>query len=128
MFVRSFLVVCLFCAVALGDSRVVKGDAARVELKEFVTRPASFQGRRMTITAEVVSIGADAMSLDLFDAGSKALIVVSLEQLSRTQRQAILTGPVTRATVQGRFEMRKGKAILKAEKVSIVAPDVLAKR
>lgn len=128
MFVRSFLVVCLLSALALGDSRVAKNDYSRIELKDFVTRPAEFQGRRVSITAEVVSVGADYLSLDLFDSTSKALILVSLEQLSKSQRIALVTGPVTRATVLGRIEMRKGRAILKAEKVSIVAPDVLAKR
>ncbi|MFN0088374.1 MAG: hypothetical protein ACKVX9_23490 [Blastocatellia bacterium] len=92
-----------------------------------MTRPAEFEGRRVSITAEVVSVGADYLSLDLFDSNSKALIVVSLELLSKSQRQALVAGPVTRAMVLGRFEMRKGRTILKAEKVSIIAPDVVAK-
>ncbi len=128
MFVRALLVVCFLSAMALGQSHVAKNDYARIELKDFVTRPADHQGRRVLVTADVVSIGADFQSLNVFDTGSKSLVLVSIAQLPKSQRQMLINGPVTRITVWGKIEMRKGRAMVKADKVSAVMPETLATR
>jgi hypothetical protein len=114
--------------MALGQSQSAKSDYARIELKEFVSRPAEYQGRRVLVTADVVSIGADFQSLDIFDARSKSLVAVSIAQLPKSQRQMLINGPVTRITVWGRIETCKGRVLLKADKVSAIVPETLATR
>jgi hypothetical protein len=126
--IRTLLVLCFVSALALGQGRVAEGDYARIELKDFITRPADYLGRRVTVTADVISIGADYQSLDVFDAGSKSLLAVSIAQLPKSQRQALINGPVTRVTVWGKIKMREGRATIKADKVSAVTPDVLARQ
>ncbi|MGH9843826.1 MAG: hypothetical protein ACREEM_34250 [Blastocatellia bacterium] len=128
MFVRAFLVVCVLSSMALGQSHVAKNDYARIELKDFAMRPADHQGRRVLVTADVVSISADFHSLNVFDTGSKSLVLVSIAQLSQSQRRMLINGPVTRVTVWGKIEMRKGRAMIKADRVSAVVPETLATR
>jgi len=128
MFVRDLLVACFLSAMALGQSLVAKSDYARIELKDFVTRPVDHQGRRVLVTADVVSIGADFQSLNVFDAASKSLVLVSIAQLPKSQRQMLINGLVTRITVWGKIEMRNGRTMIKADKVSVVVPETLATR
>lgn len=128
MFVRAFLVVCVLSAMALGQGHVAKNDYARIELKDFVTRPADHQGRRVLVTADVVSIGADYQSLNVFDTGSKSLVLVSIAQLPKSQRQLLINGPVTRITVWGKIKIRNGRVVIKADKVSAIVPETLATR
>lgn len=128
MFARTFLVVCFLSAMVLGQSRLVKNDYARIELKDVVSRPADYQGRRVLVTADVVSIGADYRSLTVFDAASKSLVLISISQLPKSQRQMLINGPVTRITVWGKSELRKGRMTIMADKVSAIVPDTLATR
>lgn len=121
---RIFLFVCLTAGLALGAT--AKNEYARIDLKEFSARPAEFQGRRVTLNAEVVSVDADYQSLDVFDQASRTLIIVSLAGLPAKQRRALVTDPVTRVAVYGRIEMRKGRALLKAEKIEVIALPALA--
>ncbi len=119
--VRTLLLVCALSALVLGQARAVKNDYGQIDLKEIVNRPADYQGRQVTVIADVVSVNADYKSLDVFDAATKALIGVSLAQLSRTQRQALVTEPVHRVSVSGRIEMKNGRATIKADKVTPLA-------
>src|SRR5262245_2552591 len=116
--VRSFLLICVFAVIAVAQGREVNKDYTQVDLMNFVNRPSDYLGRRVAITAEVISVSADYRAIDVFDSRSKALIGVSLSQLSRQMRQALVNEPVRRVSVYGRVEMKRGRAVIKAEKVT----------
>ncbi len=130
MIVRLILVVCFLSTLVFAQGSPAKKDvpAVKAELSEIVDRTAEFQGRRIIATGDVISISADYQSMDIFDARSKAMVVISLSQLPRTQRNALINYPVYKVTVTGRVEMRKGRAVIRAEKISAQAPEILAKR
>jgi hypothetical protein len=116
--VRSFLLICIFAVIAVAQGREADKDFLQVDLMNFVNRPADYLGRRVAITADVISVSADYRAIDVFDSKSKALIGVSLSQLSRQTRQALVNEPVRRVSVYGRVEMKRGRAVIKAEKVT----------
>jgi hypothetical protein len=125
--VRSLVLVCAMAALALGQT--VAARAARpeqpkpqvnyvqVEAAALVSRPANFQGRRVTLTAEVISINARQRALDLFDAYSRSTIGVSIAELPKTQRRQLMAEPVRHVTVYGLVELQNGRPVLKAEQV-----------
>jgi hypothetical protein len=122
--IRTLLLVCALSVLGLAQTGAVKNDhgqTAIIDIKEVVKRPAEYQGRQVTVTADIVSIHANYRSLDVFDANAKALIGVSLVGLPRAQRQALITEPIHRISVAGRIEMKNGRAIIRAEKVTIVS-------
>lgn len=129
--IRSFVLVSALAAMVLGQGGV--GDAPRsqrgasvkpasqnyvqVYVAELLRHPAEYQGRRVTVTAEIVSVNAQNGSLDVFDQHSRAQIGVSLAEVSKTQRRRIVTDPVHQVAVFGRVEMQNGQPLLKAEQV-----------
>ena len=128
--VRSLVFVCVLAGLAVGQT--VAGGAGRaartaqpkpqvnyvqVEAAALVKRPADFRGRRVTLTAEVISINARQRALDLYDARSRATIGVSLAELPKTQRRRLVAAPVRQVAVYGLVELQNGRPILKAEQV-----------
>jgi hypothetical protein len=125
--VRSFLLICVFAVIAVAQGRDADKDYTQIDLVNFVNRPADYLGRRVAITADVISVSADYRAIDVFDSRSKALIGVSLSQLSRQLRQSLVNEPVRRVSVYGRIEMKRGRAVIKAEKVTPLDSPLVAK-
>ena len=132
--VRLFVMLVLICCLAVpfsaqGKPEDVTDNAyAQIDLKEVASRSAELEGRRVAITAEIVSVSADARTLNVFDNDSKTLVGVSLAQLSKTQRQTLVNGPVHRVSVYGRVEVKNGKAIIKADQVMPLATNLVAQK
>jgi hypothetical protein len=89
----------------------------QVEAAQLLQRPTTYQGRRVALTAEVVSLNARRRSLDLYDQQTRALIGVSLVELPKSQRRLLAAEPVSHVTVYGLAEMQNGRVVLKAEQV-----------
>lgn len=119
--VRTFVLVCCLAALALGQGSRTEKDYAQLDWQDFVSHPADYEGRRVLITAEVVAVSADYRALDVFDARSKAMIGVSLRQLPKAHRRALIVEPVRQVAVYGRVEIKRGHAVIKADKVTPVA-------
>ncbi len=127
--VTILVFVCLLAAAAFGQT--VAGEAGhtarpaqpkqlnyvQVDAAELLQRPAAYRGRRITLTAEVVSVNARSHSLNLYDQRTRALIGVSLAELPKTQRRQLIAEPVYHVTVYGVAEMQEGRLVLKAEQV-----------
>jgi hypothetical protein len=126
--VRSFLLLCVLAVIATGQGRKADKDFSQVDLRDFVTRPADYLGRRVTLTADVISVSADYQAIDVFDAPSRALIGVSLSQLPRQMRQTLVNEPVRRVSIYGRIEMKRGRPMIRAERVTPLDSPVVAKR
>ena len=125
--VRTFVLVCCLAALALGQGSRAEKDYAQLNWQDFVSHPADYEGRRVMITAEVVAVSADYRALDVFDARSKAMIGVSLRRLPKAQRRALIVEPVRQVAVYGRVEIKRGHAVIKADKVTPVASLVAQK-
>ena len=126
--VRTFVLVCCLAVLALGQGSAAGKDYAQLNWQDLVNYPADYEGRRVLITAEVVAVSADYKALDVFDARSKALIGVSLRQLSKAQRRALIVEPVRQVAVYGRVEIKRGQAVIKADKVTPVAVSLVAQQ
>jgi hypothetical protein len=114
--IRLGLALCLLTSLA-----AAKDGYQRLEAND-LRHPESYAGQLVEVTAEVVSISADAKALHLFDAQSKALIVVSLTQLKIQDRRALILSPIHRLSVCGRAEMRDGRVVIDADTVETPVP------
>jgi len=126
--VRTFVLVCCLAIPFFAQGITVENGYSQVELKEFANRSTDWDGRRVAVTAEIVSVSADARTLNVFDNDSKMLVGVSLSQLSKTQRLALVGGPVHRVSVYGRVEMKNGRAVIKADQVMPLATNLVAQK
>lgn len=126
--VRTFVLLCCLAVPFLAQSHTNDNGYAQIDLKEFVNHPAELEGRRVAITAEVVAVNVNSRTLNVFDARSKALVGVSLTQLSKSQRQALIAEPVIRVSVYGRVEMKNGRAVIKADQVMALATNLVARK
>lgn len=126
--VRTFVLVCCLAALALGQGSVAGKDYAQLNWQDFVSHPADYEGRRVLITAEVVAVSADYKALDVFDARSKAMIGISLTRLPKAQRRALIVEPVRQVAVYGRVEIKRGHAVIKADRVTPLAAGLVAQK
>ena len=96
-----------------------------IDTTDFANRAATYQGQLVAVTGEICAVNADGKSVRLFDANSKALIDVSIGHLQRSQRRALIMGPVRRVSVYGKAEVQNGKLSIDAHRV-VVQPAVAA--
>ena len=89
----------------------------QVEAAQLLQQPATYRGRRVALTAEIVSVNARRRSLDLYDQRTRALIGVSLAELPKAQRRQLAAEPVYHVTVYGLAELQNDRVVLKAEQV-----------
>lgn len=121
--------VCVLGAAAFGQTVAVEArrtarteqtkqvNYVQVDAAQLLQRPAAFRGRRVALTAEVISVNARRRSLDLYDQRTRALIGVSLRELPKTQRRQLVAQPVYHVTVYGMAELQNDRMVLKAEQV-----------
>ena len=109
--VTLFLLVFLLAGMAAARTRY-----ERIDTSNFVNRADIYEGRLVTVTAEVFAINADGKSIRLFDTDSKALIDVKLTRLNKAQRRSLMLNPVRRISVYGRATVKDGKLIIDAHR------------
>jgi len=71
------------------------------------------------ISARVIAVNANALSLEMFDSDSKTMIVVKLNQLRKSERNALMSSGVRNLTVAGRASKVGGRLIIDAQKVEV---------
>ncbi|MDX2041175.1 MAG: hypothetical protein SF097_07995 [Acidobacteriota bacterium] len=125
--VRTLLFVCCLTLSVLAQSKAADNGYAPVELKNVVGQCSELEGRRVAVTAEIVSVSADVRSMSVFDNSSKTIVSVSLDQLSKSQRQSLINQPVLRVSVFGRVEVKNNRAVIKADQVMPLATTLVAK-
>lgn len=129
-FIRTLLLVCCLAVLSLAQGRAADNNSdtsyAPVELKEISNHPAELEGRRVAVTAEIISVSADRKGLVVFDNNTKTLANVSLVQLAKSQRHSLIADPIHRVSVYGRVEVKNGRAIIKAEQVMPLATNLVA--
>ena len=96
-----------------------------IDTTDFANRTAAYEGQLVAVTGQLCAVNADGRSVQLFDASSKALIDVSISHLQRSQRRALLLGPVRRVSVYGKAEVKSGKLTIDAHRV-VVQPSLIA--
>jgi len=88
-----------------------------IDTTDFVAHPETYQGRLVEVRAEVIAIGADSKSLQIFDEQSRMMIGVKLTQLSKAQRSALMRNPVRHVLVYGQVTVSEGRLVIDAHKV-----------
>ena len=129
--IRLMMVMVLLAGVALGEGRNSEemasaqneraGGYAAINLNDLRRHPERYDGQRVTLTAEIVSISANYGSLHLFDEQSRALINVTLDQVKRSTRRSLVQDPIYRIAVFGRVNLDRGQLVVRAEKVELVS-------
>lgn len=131
--------VCVLGASAFGQTVAVEAQRTahtepakqvnyvQVEAEQLLQRPTLYRGRRVALTAEVVSVNARRRSLDLYDHRTRAMIGVSFRELPKTQRRQLVAEPVYHVTVYGLALLENGRMVLKAEQVMPVELAQLAR-
>jgi hypothetical protein len=109
------------------DANALNQNYIQLDAAELLQRAGELEGRRVTLTAEIVSLNARRQTIDLYDEASHKMLAVSIAQLSRSQRKVLMNEPVNRVTVYGRVERRNGQLLLEAEQLMPVVI-TLAKR
>ena len=110
--IRLSLAILLFAGMATAGT-----SYEAVAPKDFVSHAESYQDRLVALTAEVRAVNADGNSVRLFDPASKVLIDVSVAQLTKQQRRAIMMTPVRLVSVNGRAVLINGKLVIEAHQV-----------
>ena len=129
--IRLMMVMVLLAGVAFGEGRNSEemasaqneqaGAYAAINLNDLRQHPERYDGQRVTLTAEIVSISANYGSLHLFDEQSRALINVTLDQVKRSTRRSLVQDPIYRIAVFGRVNLDRGQLVVRAEKVELVS-------
>lgn len=129
--IRSLILASVLAVLTFGQGGVAEAQPAKrnlpskspsqnyvqVYVAELLRHPAEYQGRRVTVMAEVVSVNARSRSLHVYDQHSRAQIGVSLTNVSKSQRRRIVADPIHQVAVFGRVEVQDGHLLLKAEQV-----------
>lgn len=108
--------------VPVRKARVAASAAryAKVELSDVVGRKERRDGQLVSVMAEVLAYDARLNTLELYDARSRAVVNVSLAQVSRATRQALAVRPATDVTVYGKVTTQQGRPVIVAHKLELV--------
>lgn len=93
------------------------GRYERIDTTDFINHPGEYHGRLVEVTADVIAINADGKSLQLFDSPSRMMITVTLTQLKKSQRIALMNSPVRHLLVYGQAMVIDGRLTIDAHRV-----------
>ena len=101
------------------------GTYEAIDTTDFAARPGTYEGRLVKVKADVIAIGADSKSLQLFDSQSRMMIGVKLTQLSKAQRRALMLNPVRHLVVYGQVTVNGGgRLVIDAHRVEALSLEV----
>ncbi|MBX3277883.1 MAG: hypothetical protein KF868_07775 [Acidobacteria bacterium] len=104
------------------------GEYATVDPGELRRHPERYDGQRVKLTAEVVSVSVKYSVVHVFDGRSRALISVALDDLNHATRQSLVHDHVRRLAVFGRVGLDRGLWVVRAEKVEAVRSEIAYNR
>ncbi len=107
-----FILVTATAVLAITDSRYSK-----INIADYCSHFEALNGRLVEINAKVIAINADSNSMELFDSESRTMIVVKMNALAKSQRNALIGSDVRRVTVAGRASMVSGRLVIDAQKI-----------
>jgi hypothetical protein len=116
-FTLSLAIIIVFAGLTFASTR---GD--QVDLAEFASHPEAFAGRNIEVSANLIAINADGLSLELFDSQTRTRIDVHLSQLSKADRSAVLLSNARRVSVLGRAAVVNGRLTMDAQSVKPAPP------
>ncbi len=105
----------------LAGAAAANGTYEAMDTTDFVAHPATYEGRLVEVRADVIAIGADSKSLQLFDGKTSMMIDVKLTQLSKAQRNALIRNPVRQLLVYGQVRVNAGRLVIDAHQVEAVS-------
>lgn len=103
-------------------------DYAAIDPGELRRHPERYDGQRVKLTAEVVSVSVKYSVVHVFDGRSRALISVALDDLTQAARQSLVHDHVRRLAVFGRVGLDRGLWVVRAEKVEAVRSEIAYNR
>jgi len=116
-FLFCFSFVTLAQTPVVTDSIANKNVYVSVDSRELSLSPEAYVGRLVSLTGEIVSISADGDSFHLYDGRSPMVIGISLSQLKKSSKHALVNHPVHRVSVFGRLNIRDGRITLEATRI-----------
>ena len=116
-FVICFSFLTLAQTPLVADSIANKNVYVSVNSRELIASPETYAGRLVSFTGEIISISAGGESLHLYDGRSPMVIGISLSQLKKSARFALVNKPFHHVSVFGRVNVTNGKITLEATRV-----------
>jgi hypothetical protein len=104
------------------------GRYEHIDTTDFINHPSDYHGRLVEVTADVIAISADGKSLQLFDSRSRMMITVTLTQIQKSQRRALMNSPVRRLVVYGQVMVIGDRRIIDAHRVAALPIQSAANR
>src|SRR5678816_4393677 len=111
----SFLTLAQTSVVA--DSIANKSTYVSVDSRELAESPDAYAGRLVSFSGEIISISAGGGSLHLYDGRSPMVVDISLSQLKKSTRLALVNKPYHHISVFGRLSVTNGKITLEATRI-----------
>jgi len=105
----------------LAGAAAAHGTYEAIDTTDFVAHPETYEGRLVEVRANVIAIGADSRSLQLFHGKSRMIIEVKLTQLSKAQRGALMRNPVRQVLVYGQVTVSGGRLVINAHEVEALS-------
>ena len=105
----------------LAGGAAANGTYETIDTTDVLAHPEAHAGRLVEVRAEVIAIGADSKSLQLFDSKTRMMIGVNLNELSRSQRTALMRNPVRQLLVHGQITVVEGRLVIDAHKVEALS-------
>ena len=114
--------ICFSCLTfaqtsVVADSVANKNAYVSVDFRELSENPEAYAGRLVSFSGELISISAGGESLHLYDGRSPMVIGISLSQLKKSTRLALVNKPYHHISVFGRLSVTNGKITLEATRV-----------
>ena len=110
--VQATLLILILAGLAAAHGRYEP-----IKTTEFAAHPERFDGRLVEVRADIIAISADSRSLELFDSESRISMTVKLNQIQRSQRNALLHSPARRLLVYGQATVVGGRLVIDAHKL-----------
>ena len=117
------LILSTLSILLLAGFATAHGRYEPIKTAEFTAHPESYDGRLVEVRANIIAISADRKSLELFDSESRMMITVKLNQLQKSQRQALMHSPARRLLVYGQATVVGGRMVIDAHKVEAIPTD-----
>ena len=117
------LILSTLSILLLAGLAAAHGRYEPIKTAEFAANPEDYQGRLVEVRANIIAISADRKSLELFDPESRMMITVKLNQLQKSQRQALMHSPARRLLVYGQATVIGRRMVIDAHKVEALPID-----
>jgi hypothetical protein len=95
------------------------GRYNKINIADLRSQLECLESPLVEVSARVIAINADSSSMELFDSASKTTIMVKMNQLPKSERNALISNGVRNVTVAGRASKEGSRLVIDAQKIEV---------